>query len=234
MSKVLSSIILGSCIFVGFAFHNVYVPSSRHTGSLNVDGVAEQEVKADLFGWEFSVTTIGDTENDVKEQHKKASSEISALFEKAGMIKGEDYHIRPKHLSRSKTDAGKDVYQIGQSFSILTQKISAAEQIYKSTEKLVEAGVSIENGQSPRYQIKDSKDLEKLLCIKAIANAEEKVRQLEKSTGIQTIGAPTIYWYGVDFRDANAADGRSYYWCGGEHSDQIASVKVSYSYHTIK
>jgi hypothetical protein len=228
MAEKIQSLILGTCIIAGFAFHNMYKSPDHYTGSISVEGTAEQEVKADLVEWRFHISVVGDTLEETKEPYKKAKNEIMALFDKTGLVKEEDYCAYPKELSHSKRDDGKDVFTVTQSYMIKTQKINAAEQFFKSSEKLVEDGITLEHQGTLFYQIKDSKELEKLLCVKAIADANEKVRQLEKYTGTHVIGAPSIGWSYISFRDANASKDR--YWDNGKRSDQIATLSVQLNY----
>jgi hypothetical protein len=157
------------------------------------------------------------------------------MLDKYGLTKNEDYIIKPKELSHYK-DSGKDIFSITQFYEIKTQKINAVEQIYKSSEKFAEAGITISSryGDGLKYYIKDPKELEKSLIIKAIMDGEEKMRQMTKTTGWRAVGLPSLYWHHyISFRAKNSADENGgYYYDKNSSPDQIATVKVSMSYNT--
>jgi hypothetical protein len=196
--------------------------------NVQVEGRAEQNVKADLFVWEFTYSAVGDKAQDAKESVKNAKKEITALLDNAGLIKDEDYTVKPRELSHTKTDAGADVFTISQRYEVKTQKMEEAVKAYKLSEKLADEGIAIVSDKSRMYQIKDKTNLEKQLIAKALEDAKERAVQIEKITGGRIIGVPEIAWSRLQLRDSNASE--EYYWDGGSTIDQIATLTLTTNY----
>ncbi|MDR2666670.1 MAG: SIMPL domain-containing protein [Holosporales bacterium] len=229
--RVINSLVLGACILGGFYLHNRFVTADKLISTISVNGKAEEAIKADMFDWKFIYSSVGDTPQAAKEAVKIAKKEICAILEESGLIRDEDYAIKPRELNHKKTDDGKDVFTMSQTYEVKTQKMEAAEAAYKASETLSDKGITISSGNDSRYtpgvyNIKDKRDLEKKLLDRAMRDAREKAEQVASLAGGTIIGMPELGYSYVRTRDANAAED-AYQWGGGSTIDQIATLEVS-------
>jgi hypothetical protein len=229
--KIINSLILGTCVLGGFYINNSFITADRMISTISVSGKAEESVKADMFDWKFVYSSVGDTPQIAKEAVKVAKKEICAILEEAGLVRDEDYSIKPRELGHSKTNDGKDVFTMSQTYEVKTQKIEAAETAYKASETLSDKGITVSSGNDSRYtpgvyHIKDKSDLEKKLVEQALKNAREKADQVANLTGGKIVGMPEFGYSYMRMRDSNSAED-TYQWGGGSTVDQIATLEVN-------
>jgi hypothetical protein len=230
--KIIRSLILGSCILGGFYIHNRLVTADKLISNIAVNGKAEEAVKADMFNWRFVYSSVGNTPLIAKGAVKTAKKEICSILDESGLIRDEDYSIKPRELRHSKTDDGKDVFTMSQVYEIKTQKMEAAEKAYKASEALSDKGITISSGNDSRYvpevyYIKDKRELEEKLRIQALKDAREKAEQIASIVGGEIIGVPELRYSYVKIRDFNAAEDQHCWSGGGSTIDQIATLEIN-------
>ena len=227
MKVIFGSIIVGGCVLAGCILAGRQVFDSRTVSRISVQGETEELVKSDLFCWNFEYSLSGDKVDDVKSSVKTAKHEIVAMFDKEGLVRNEDYIVRPRELQQRKTEEGKEVYTISQKYEIKTQKMDAAQRAFKASENLADMGITISRDRwNDIFRIKDRKQIEERLIAKAIENAKEKAEKMVKASGGTIFGVPSVSYSYLRFKDPKGGDDE-YNWGGSSSIDQIAVLSVS-------
>jgi hypothetical protein len=231
MKRIIAGSIVGVSVLSGVIFKCQFDRSESLREVIHVEGEAEEQIKADLFEWNFTFESIGDEVQEVKENVKKTKKDVMAMLTDVGLVRGEDFEIKPKQLSITKTDQGKNVVRITQDYEIKTPKIEAAERAWKNSETLIEKGISLNGGYSDRYQIKDKTKIQQRLQIAAIKDGREKAEKLAADLGGKIIGMPSGGWSYVQIKDLNTSEDS---WKSGSSVDQIAKLGMSMQFNVEK
>jgi hypothetical protein len=232
MKCLIGSVVIGASIIVGVILKNSYDHSEKLISEIHVEGKAEENIKADLFDWSFTYSAAGSSVQEAKESVKTAKHEIVAILTDAGLVRDEDFIIKPKELSKTKTDDGKDVYTASQVYEVKTPKMDEATRAYKNSESLVDKGISISSsGEKDVYKLKDKSELEKKMRDKALKDAREQAEKIAASIGGKIIGVPGTWWSYVRLKDINASNDS---WRGGSSIDQIAILELNTNFKVEK
>jgi hypothetical protein len=229
MKCLIGSTIIGASIIVGVILKNGYDNHKKLLiTSIRVEGKAEENIKADLFDWSFTYQAAGSSVQEAKESVKTAKQEIVAILTEAGLVRDEDFIIKPKQLAKTKTDDGKDVYTSSQEYEVKTQKMDEAKRAYKNSESLVDKGISISSNGTDIYKIKDKTELERKMRDKALKDAREQAEKIAVSMEGKIVGLPSPSWSWVRLKDSNASDDS---WRSGSSIDQVAILELSTSFN---
>jgi hypothetical protein len=235
MKRIISSIILGISIIVGvFINTNQTLKNEIQIAKTTIDGRAEEEVEADLVDWKFEYSTVGDEVEDVKRSVKEAKKEIIEMLTNAGLEQGVDFKVLPKNLKHSKTDDGKSVFTITQTYEIYSTKLKETEEAFKASALLPEKGIAITAYRGISYRVKDTTQIERRLMPQAVQNATNRAKELAAAQGHEIVGPPKIACGYIEFREKGTANLRPYYGLDVEDKDQIASFKVTVTFKTMK
>jgi hypothetical protein len=224
MKCLIGSIVIGVSIITGVALKCHHDYRDRLMSTVRAEGRAEESVKADLFEWCFTFQSAGNSVQEAKEAVKNAKTDIVEVLTSAGLVRDDDFIVKPRELSKTKTDDGKDVYTASQTYEVKTQKMEEAARAFKNSESLVDKGVSISSQGTDVYKIKNKKELEKKLVDKALKDGREKAEKIAELIGGKIVGIPGTYWSYIRLKDANASDDN---WKGGSTIDQVAILELS-------
>jgi hypothetical protein len=222
------SIILGIFIHTKQVFKN-----DLRTSHISIHGTAEEEIKADLLTWKFEYSTVGDKVEEVKQSAKEAKIKIIEMLTSAGLEQDVDFEVRPKSLKHSKTDDGKNVFTISQTYEVNSSKLEEAEKAFKSSAYLSEEGIGITTCKDATYCLKDPISIERKLMPMAVQNATNRAEELAASQGCKIVSPPGIEYSYSEFRDKNAARGSGTY-SGTNTKVQLASLTVTVTFKTVK
>jgi hypothetical protein len=224
MKCLIGSAIIGASIVVGVILKNNHDHNETLISDIRVEGKAEENIKADLFDWSFTYSAVGNSVQEAKESVKTAKHEIVAILTDAGLVRDEDFIIKPKELSKTKMDDRKDVYTASQTYEVKTPKMDEAIRAFKNSESLVDKGVTISSDSKDVYKLKDKTELERKMRDKALKDAREQAEKIAESVGGRIIGLPSPSWSYVRLKDANASDDS---WRGGSSIDQVAILELN-------
>lgn len=227
MKNITSSIFVSLSILGGFLIKGMMNSNDKLIAEIRVEGRAEQRIRADLFEWTFVYQTVGNDVQEVKDLGRKAKKEITEMLVENGLIKDEDFIVKPKQLKNTKTDDGKDVFMISQEYEVKTQKMSEAEKAYKNSERLVDKSISITNQNTDVYRVKDRTDLEKKLLKQALDDSKNKADRIAEITGGKIVSLPTTSWSYITIKDANTSDDSN---TNGSSIDQVGVIQISTTY----
>lgn len=227
MRHIFSGLFIGISALSGFIIKGVMDSNDKLVVEVRIEGRAEENIKADLFEWSFSYQTVGDSIQEVKAAAKKAKAEIISMISENGLVKDKDFMVKPKQLKNSKTDDGKNVFVISQEYEVKTEKMQEAQKAYKSSELLVDKGISITMQNTDVYKVKDKTSLEKQLLKKALDDSKVKAERVAEITGGKIISLPATSWSYIRFKDANTSDDSIN---NGASINQIAVIEISTTY----
>jgi hypothetical protein len=229
MKRLISSVIIGGLIAIAVVFHADVSRDRGEVAKIEIKGKAKKDVKADLFSWNVYLEAIGDSPEEARESWAKSKAGIIETLAKFGLKRNEDFFGRPKTLKKSKTDGGKDVFTVEQTYYISTMKMKEAEGFLKETGDFAEKDISISSSKwdKDRYKIKDLKKIEEELIKEAIEDAKRQAINVATACGGVLVGLPSIAYSYARVLDANASED-SYE--GGSIIDQKVITTVSASF----
>ncbi|AFK53199.1 SIMPL domain-containing protein [Tistrella mobilis] len=160
--------------------------------TVQVKGLAEREVKADLAVWSLRYVASGNELNEVLGQLKRDTETVRRFFVDAG-LPAETIEM----LSLEVTDQNAQLYRSGpvevryivaQTVSVRTTDVDKVEAASQKVGDLVEAGVVLSNdmgawGSGPSYIFTKLNDLKPQMIAEATANARDGAAQFATDSG---------------------------------------------------
>jgi hypothetical protein len=208
MKRLVSSVVIGSLIAVAIVLHSDVSRDRGEIAKIEISGEAKKDVKADLFSWNLYLEAIGDSTKEARESWTKSKAGIIDALAKFDLKRDEDFFIRPKTLKKSKTDGGKDVFTIEQTYYIATTKMKEAEAFLKEAENFADKDISISSSRwdKGKYEIKDLKKIEEELMKEAIEDAKRQAANTAATCSGVLVGLPSVAYSYARVLDANAPD----------------------------
>ncbi|MDR0747683.1 MAG: SIMPL domain-containing protein [Helicobacteraceae bacterium] len=207
-----SAFILGAsfiiAIVAGVTLDKNYGRASYYNeySSLAVQGNAKARLEAQSVSWSIAVSRGGQTVAGAYRAIEKDSSAIKAFFLGNGLSES-DFTFSPILTVSS---YNQEAITASRNVTISTDKIDAAEKVFKSLSKLAENGISLtaaqgydSRGGAPMYSFDNAKiAAQGELLVKAFENANEQAQMLAKKSGIRITGINAVYpYYADDLRE---------------------------------
>mgnify|MGYP001102966721 FL=1 len=145
--SLLKTIVLSiAIIFSGYFISRFQVNSIQFNRSVQVKGLAQREVAADLAVWPIEITITGNNLTSLKSEIDKQKEDVIQFFTKSG-FSGSEFTTGPTNIQDSKAN----IYSNGMNqpfryiakteFTIRTSKIEKLQQTLTASLELIEEGV---------------------------------------------------------------------------------------------
>ncbi len=157
--------------------------------SITVKGLAEQQVQSDFAIWTLTFRRAGDTFGDVQRELAADRERVAAFFQQAGFA-ADEIEVRPLQvqdvLSREYAPMNQ-TFRFNGSGEVLVKsgRVELIAQTALAIDPLVQAGVVIESGIGPRYQLRAFNDAKAPLLAEATQNAREQAIKFAGEAGAE-------------------------------------------------
>jgi hypothetical protein len=155
--------------------------------SLVIKGLAEQTVDSDYATWGLTVRRAGDSFAVVQEALAGDRDRVVAFLRGLG-FSGSEIEIRPLVVndaySREYASANSPTRYNGSALVLVkTDRVDAVEEAALATDPLVAAGVQLDAGAGPQYQLRAFNDAKGPLLSAATENARSQAERFAGEAG---------------------------------------------------
>jgi hypothetical protein len=155
--------------------------------SVTVKGLAERSVEADYATWTLAFRRGGNSFAEVQQALKADRDRVVAFLEAAG-FKDEEIQVRPLEVqdlfSREYAQANQPFRYNGSARVLVkSARVGAVAQAALATDPLVAAGVALEPGNGPWYELRGFNAVKAPLLTEATRNAREQGAKFAAEAG---------------------------------------------------
>lgn len=155
--------------------------------SVTIKGLAEADVESDFAAWNLTFRRAGSAFADVQQALAKDRSRVMRFLEGAGFT-AEELEIRPLQVqdaySREYGASNQPLRYTGSGLIIVqSDRVALVEATALAIDPLIEAGVEIEGGSGPRYQLRGFNEIKPGLLAEATRNAREQAEKFAAEAG---------------------------------------------------
>lgn len=189
-----SALLLGALVAIGLALAGYFIADAARSirasdRVVEVKGLAEREVAADLALWSLAYTT---TANDLTTLHKHLDTDATAIqkfLAERGFSDEEISRAPPNITDRDNYNNNKqsDRYQAQAVILVRSRKVDAVLKAQQQTNSLIAAGVSLNrNYEYPtEYLFTQLNDIKPEMIANATKNARAAAEQFAQDSGSQ-------------------------------------------------
>lgn len=207
-----AALILGAFVGIGLAVAGYFIADAAHSirasdRVVEVKGLAEREVPADLALWSLAYTT---TANDLGTLHKRLDTDAEAIqnfLTKRGFTADEISRAPPNITDRDSfgNDKPHDRYQAQAVVLVRSRQVDAVLKAQQQTNDLIAAGVSLNrNYEYPtKYLFTKLNKIKPEMIANATKNARDAAEQFAKDSGskVGSIRRARQGYFSIDDRD---------------------------------
>ena len=155
--------------------------------SITVKGLAERSVEADYATWTLAFRRAGNSFADVQQALKGDRDRVVAFLKSAG-FKDDEFEVRPLEVqdlySREYAQANQPFRYNGNARVLVkSTRVGAVAQTALATDPLVAAGVALEPGNGPWYELRGFNAVKAPLLTEATRNAREQGTRFAAEAG---------------------------------------------------
>ena len=181
--------------------------------SIQVRGVSERDVTADLATWSISFAHEGTELDAVQQSVDQQARQVRAFFQRSG-FRSADVTDSSISLSRSQpTDndghpVGPEELTVRRSIELRTNDVMKARAAYAAQAELLRNGVEL-SGSSISYTFTKLNDLKPVMIAEATKHARESAEQFAKDSGagVGSIQSASQGYFSIGPRDGTSEEG---------------------------
>jgi len=160
--------------------------------SVTIKGLAEADVESDFAAWNLTFRRAGKTFADVQQSLADDRARVTRFLTDAGFT-ADEVEIRPLQVqdaySREYNAGNQPLRYTGNGMVIVkSARVEMVESTALGIDPLIEAGVEIEGGMGPRYQLRGFNEVKPTLLAEATRNAREQAEKFAAEAGAR-VGA---------------------------------------------
>lgn len=214
---LIKTLILGASIIIaGYFIGNLFKNGKAYDRSVNVKGLSERQVKADLAVWPININLGGNDLNSLKTEIERQSTEVKDFFVKLGFSEKE-LAIGTTNIS----DARASLYDNGgenrefryianSDFTIRTTDIDKLQNALSKSLELISKGVLIssKNSWQPiEYSFTGLNELKPAMIEEATKNAREVAEKfaLDSNSKVSKIKSAQQGLFSINDLDQNTS-----------------------------
>ena len=180
--------------------------------SIQVRGVSEHDVTADLATWSISFAHEGTELGSVQQSVDQQARSVRAFFERAGFRPAEvtdsDVSLsREQPTDNDGNPVGPQKLTVRRSIELRTNDVMKARAAYAAQAELLRNGVEL-SGSSISYNFTKLNDLKPMMIAEATKHARESAEQFAKDSGasVGSIQSASQGYFSVGPRDGSDSD----------------------------
>ncbi len=155
--------------------------------SVVVKGLAEREVQSDFVIWTLTFRRAGEVFGEVQQALAADRSQVVEFLRKAG-IEDAEVEIRPLEVvdaySREYVQANQRMRFTGSGQVLVkSPRVAVVAQAALAIDPLIQAGLVIDGGSGPRYQLRGFNEIKAPLLAEATRNAREQAEKFAAEAG---------------------------------------------------
>jgi hypothetical protein len=211
MDKLLPALLIALALVTGGALVGQGLEQFRMADrSIVIKGLAEQNVDSDFATWGLTVRRAGDSFADVQQALAADRDQVVSFLRGIGFTDGE-IEVRPLVVtdvySRQYASGNSPTRYNGEGLVLVkTARVEAVERAALGTDPLVAAGVQLDAGAGPQYELRAFNDAKGPLLKAATENARSQALRFAEEAGA-SLGALKSANQGV-IQISSAAGGR--------------------------
>jgi uncharacterized protein len=160
--------------------------------SVTIKGLAEADVESDFAAWNLTFRRAGSAFADVQQALADDRARVTRFLTDAGFT-ADEVEIRPLQVqdaySREYGAGNQPLRYTGSGMVIVkSPRVELVEATALGIDPLIEAGVEIEGGSGPRYQLRGFNEVKPTLLAEATRNAREQAEKFAAEAGAK-VGA---------------------------------------------
>ena len=178
--------------------------------SIQVRGVSERDVTADLATWSITFAHEGTELGSVQQSVDQQARSVRAFFQRAGFRPGEitdsDVSLsRSQPTDRDGNPVGEEELTVRRSIELRTNDVMKARAAYAAQADLLRNGVEL-SGSSISYNFTKLNDLKPQMIAEATKHARESAEQFAKDSGasVGSIKSASQGYFSVGPRDGDS------------------------------
>lgn len=215
LSWVQTMMLAVSFMIAGYFIGNMHLKGKMYDRYVQVKGLSEREVAADLAIWPITITLAGDNLSSLKTRIEDQKAEVIAFFDNQGFGKNE-LTVGTTNISDSKVDLygnnNREFRYIAKSeFTIRTEDISRLKASLSASLELLNRGILMGSKNEWRpieYQFTGLNDLKPSMIAEATKNARlvaEKFAQ-DSDSKVGKIRTANQGLFTINDRDQNTPE----------------------------
>jgi hypothetical protein len=155
--------------------------------SVTVKGLAEREVESDFVVWKLAFRRAGNVFGEVQKALAADRDQVEAFLRGAG-LEDSEVEVRPLQVtdvySREYSPSNQPLRYTGSGQVLVkSARVAAVTKAALSIDPLIQAGVVIDGGNGPRYQLRGFNDVKAPLLAEATRNAREQAAKFASEAG---------------------------------------------------
>lgn len=188
LSRVLAAILIGLGLCgAGLGIGRGVEHFRMADRSVTVKGLAEQTVKSDFAIWTLSFRRAANSFSEVQQSLSADRDQVMAFLNRSG-VQAAEIEVRPLQVqdnyAREYAQANQPYRYTGTGLVIVkSARVDAVTKAAMSIDPLIQAGVGIEAGPGPRYQLRGFNDAKAPLLAEATRNAREQAAKFAREAG---------------------------------------------------
>ncbi|GAA4405107.1 SIMPL domain-containing protein [Quisquiliibacterium transsilvanicum] len=160
--------------------------------TVSVKGLAEREVESDFVVWTLTFRRAGNVFGEVQQALAGDRDRVAEFLRKAG-IEDSEVEVRPLQVvdvySREYAQPNQPVRFTGSGQVLVkSARVAVVGKAALAIDPLIQAGLIIEGGSGPRYQLRGFNEVKAPLLAEATRNAREQAAKFAAEAGA-TLGA---------------------------------------------
>lgn len=155
--------------------------------TVTVKGLAEREVESDFVVWTLAFRRAGNDFGQVQRALAADRDQVAAFLRKAG-IEDAEVEVRPLQVvdvySREYSQPNQPVRFTGSGQVLVkSARVAQVARAALAIDPLIQAGLVIEGGNGPRYQLRGFNEVKAPLLAEATRNAREQASKFAAESG---------------------------------------------------
>ncbi len=155
--------------------------------TITVKGLAEMNVESDFAVWPLGFRRAGNQFGDVQQALAADREKVIAFLKQAG-IQDAEIEVRPLQVtdvySREYSQPNQPFRYTGNGQVLVkSPRVAEVARAALSIDPLIQAGLVIEGGSGPSYQLRGFNDVKPALLSEATRNAREQATQFAEQAG---------------------------------------------------
>lgn len=215
-NNVLAALILGLGILIaGYFVGNSLVNAKKFDRTVRVKGLAEKEVQADVAIWPMEIQLAGNNLQDLQDNIKTQTNEVSAFFKDLGFTETE-LKVGSSNIRDTRVDAyGGNIHEFRfiakTDVTIHTQNINLLQKALAVSTQLMAKGVLLNAKNSWRpveYIFTELNEIKPAMIAEATQKAREAAEQfaLDSKSSIGDIVKADQGLFSINDRDMNTPE----------------------------
>lgn len=157
--------------------------------SVTIKGLAERSVDSDYATWSLTFRRAGDDFGDVQRSLAADREQVANFLQTSGFSE-QEVEVRPLQVQdvfAREYAPGNHPFRYTGSGQVIVKspRVALVETAALAVDPLVEAGIELEGGSGPRYQLRGFNDIKPALLADATRNAREQAIDFAAEAGAE-------------------------------------------------